>query len=98
MEPARAYQAQFHWHEGEGRLTLDPMSLEEDCLFLVEAVRLLPIRLPRTALPLGTCIPCLVVAPPPLCAAFRALAIGSRPVPPGFPSGDTGPVIRVAVY
>jgi len=25
-ETAGAYQAQFHWHEGEGRLTLDPVS------------------------------------------------------------------------
>ncbi len=24
VEPACAYHAQFHWHEGEGRLTLDP--------------------------------------------------------------------------
>ena len=23
MEPAGTYHAQFHWHEGEGRLTLD---------------------------------------------------------------------------
>jgi len=26
VEQAGAYQAQFHWHEGEGRLTLDPVS------------------------------------------------------------------------
>jgi hypothetical protein len=26
VEAAGAYQAQFHWHEGEGRLTLDPVS------------------------------------------------------------------------
>ena len=26
VEPAGAYQAQFHWHEGEGGLTLDPVS------------------------------------------------------------------------
>jgi hypothetical protein len=26
METAGEYQAQFHWHEGEGRLTLDPVS------------------------------------------------------------------------
>jgi hypothetical protein len=26
VEPASAYHAQFHWHEGEGRLTLDPVS------------------------------------------------------------------------
>ena len=26
MEPAGAYQAQFHWHEGGGRPTLDPVS------------------------------------------------------------------------
>jgi hypothetical protein len=24
VEPAGSYQAQFHWHDGEGRLTLDP--------------------------------------------------------------------------
>jgi hypothetical protein len=26
VESAGAYQAQFHWHDGEGRLTLDPVS------------------------------------------------------------------------
>ena len=26
MEPAGACQAEFHWQEGEGRLTLDPVS------------------------------------------------------------------------
>jgi len=26
MEPTGTYQAQFHWHDGEGRLTLDPVS------------------------------------------------------------------------
>jgi hypothetical protein len=26
VEPAGSYQAQFHWHDGEGRLTLDPVS------------------------------------------------------------------------
>jgi hypothetical protein len=25
VEPAGSYQAQFHWHDGEGRLTLDPV-------------------------------------------------------------------------
>ena len=26
VEPASAYHAQFHWHEGKGRLTLEPIS------------------------------------------------------------------------
>ena len=26
VESAGKYQAQFHWHDGEGRLTLDPVS------------------------------------------------------------------------
>ena len=26
VKPAGAYQAQFYWHDGEGRLTLDPVS------------------------------------------------------------------------
>ena len=26
MKPAGVYQAQFHWHEGEGSLTLDLVS------------------------------------------------------------------------
>ncbi len=26
VEPVGSYHAQFHWHEGDGRLTLDPVS------------------------------------------------------------------------
>ena len=27
IEPSGSYQAQFNWHDGEGRLTADPVSL-----------------------------------------------------------------------
>ncbi len=27
VEPHGSYQAQFHWHDGEGRLTLDPVAV-----------------------------------------------------------------------
>ena len=81
-----------------GRATYYGPCVEADCRLLVETVRVPPICLPWNALPLRARIPRLAVAPPPQCAAFRAPAIGIRPLPTRFPPYDTCSVLRGAVH
>jgi hypothetical protein len=38
VEPAGSYQAQFHWHEGEGRLTLDPVAARSTDLYARKSI------------------------------------------------------------
>jgi len=80
------------------RATHTRPGVEEDRRYLVKAIGLQPVCLSRTALLPGACLSSMSVAPPPLCAAFRAPANESRHVSLRLPPGDTCPVSRSAVH